>query len=279
MPGKVQPSPHLTVSTLLIVPPMKPASSQRAGRRPLRLSQGAGATLLLLASLYSSPGRGELPADNILQQIKLAARAQLTRQAEQARLHDPEFEIVVAPPAQPLAACAQAPTVELQDARQPSRMRFVALCGGGAGWRREFVVRATIFARVGVLREAVAPGAPLGPREVALERRDITQVADAVSDLDVLSGMVSRRTLRAGELLRLNQLVAPQLVKRGAAVRIVGRAARVEVSVAGEALDNGALDALVRVRNASSGAVIRARVTGPDTVQPADQPANPQSSD
>lgn len=220
-----------------------------------------------------------MPADNILQQIKSAARAQLTRQARDARLQDPEFEIAVAPPAQPLAACAQPVTVEMQDARQPSRMRLAALCGGAAGWRREFVARATISARVGVLREAVGPGQALGPREVALERRDITQVADAVSDLDVLSGMVSRRTLRAGELLRLNQLVAPQLVKRGAAVRIVGRAALVEVSVAGEALDNGAMDALVRVRNASSGAVIRARVTGPDTVQPADLPATPQSSD
>jgi flagellar basal body P-ring formation protein FlgA len=220
-----------------------------------------------------------LPADNILQQIKSAARAELTRQARQARLQDPEFEIAVTPPAQPLAACAQPVTIEMQDARQPNRMRFAVLCGGAGGWRRELLARATVSARVGVLREAVAAGASFGPREVALERRDITQVADAVSDLDLLNGMVSRRTLRAGELLRLNQLVAPQLVKRGAAVRIVGRAAQVEVSVTGEALDNGVMDALVRVRNASSGAVIRARVTGPDTVQPADQPANIQSSD
>lgn len=220
-----------------------------------------------------------MPADNILQQIKSAARAQLARQARDARLQDPQFEIAVAPPAQPLAACGQPVTVEMQDARQPSRMRVAVVCGGAAGWRREFVARATIFARVGVLREAVGPGLPLGPGAVALERRDITQVADAVSDLEVLTAMVSRRTLRAGELLRLNQLVAPQLVKRGAAVRIVGRAAQVEVSVAGEALDNGAIDALVRVRNASSGAVIRARVTGPDTVRPADLPVELQSSD
>ncbi|MBC7859096.1 MAG: flagella basal body P-ring formation protein FlgA, partial [Burkholderiaceae bacterium] len=52
-----------------------------------------------------------MPADNILQQIKSAARAQLTRQAEQAGLRDPVFEIAVAPPAQPLAHCAQPVTV------------------------------------------------------------------------------------------------------------------------------------------------------------------------
>ena len=70
-------------------------------------------------------------------------------------------------------------------------------------------------------------------------------------------------------------LASPTLVKRGEAVRIVARNEQVEVSMAGEALDAGARGSLVRVRNAS-GTIIRAKVTGAGTVQPADMPVTIQ---
>jgi flagella basal body P-ring formation protein FlgA len=44
----------------------------------------------------------------------------------------------------------------------------------------------------------------------------------------------------------------------------------VEVSMAGEALDPGALGEVIRVRNATSGTVIRARVVDAGVVEPAD---------
>jgi flagella basal body P-ring formation protein FlgA len=236
------------------------------------------AALLTLASLYSSPGLSQLPADNIfLQQVGQAAREHLARQAALAKLQEPLFEVTVAPGTRAPASCRGAITVEAQDTRLPNRMRFGALCADG--WRQEFVVRASISAKVAVTREPVAAGQLLGLQNMTLERRDITQVSDSGSDLAALAGMASRRTLRAGELLRRGQLSAPQLVKRGAPVRIVARREQVEVSMAGEALDDGAQDALIRVRNATSGSVIRARVIGPDTVRPADLAPFTQSPD
>jgi flagella basal body P-ring formation protein FlgA len=83
-------------------------------------------------------------------------------------------------------------------------------------------------------------------------------------------GQSSRRLLRAGEVLRAGQLAAPVLVKRGDQVVMVARRQQVEVSTSGEALDAGSRGAIVRVRNSASGQVVRTRVTGAGTVEPAD---------
>jgi flagella basal body P-ring formation protein FlgA len=91
-------------------------------------------------------------------------------------------------------------------------------------------------------------------------------------------GLSGKRMLRAGEVLRMALLAAPMVVKRGDAVTIVARSEQIEVSMAGEALDSGARGALVRVRNAN-GAVLRARVTGEGTVEPADMPVTAHSPD
>jgi flagella basal body P-ring formation protein FlgA len=76
--------------------------------------------------------------------------------------------------------------------------------------------------------------------------------------------------LRAGDILRSSQLVAPVLVKRGEPVVMQARRDGIEVSTTGEALDAGGRGAAVRVRNGASGQILRMRVTGPGTVEPLD---------
>jgi flagella basal body P-ring formation protein FlgA len=129
--------------------------------------------------------------------------------------------------------------------------------------------RARVSALVMVAAVDVAAGATLALADVKAERRDISAVADSIATPAQAAGMASRRQLRAGELLRAGALAAPILVKRGEAVRIVARREQVEVTMAGEALDAGARDALVRVRNAN-GAILRTRVLAPGTVEPVD---------
>jgi flagella basal body P-ring formation protein FlgA len=55
---------------------------------------------------------------------------------------------------------------------------------------------------------------------------------------------------------------------------MVARRDGIEVSVAGEALDAGGQGASVRVKNASSGQIVRMRVSGPGTVEPVDSKVN-----
>ncbi|WP_242404492.1 flagellar basal body P-ring formation chaperone FlgA [Janthinobacterium agaricidamnosum] len=196
----------------------------------------------------------------------------MERQADAAKLLDPQFEITVGKTARPLAACARPVTVEPADMRSATRMRLSVVCPGTPGWRQDVVARATVSARVAVSAVALMPGKALGPDDVFLERRDVSMIPDSLSDLQALTGLSSRRSLRAGEVLRQSQLTAQVLVKRGEAVRIVARREQIEVSMAGEAMDPGAQDDVIRVRNAASGTVIRARVLAAGQVEPADIP-------
>ncbi|WP_228893133.1 flagellar basal body P-ring formation chaperone FlgA [Pseudoduganella aquatica] len=221
-------------------------------------------------------GEAAVTPEQTVALVEQTAREALLRQADASGLAEAEFEVAAVRTSRPLPACPSPVAVGVLDARQATRLRLVASCPGEGGWKYEFVVRAKITARVAVMAAEVPSGRAVEAADVALERRDISLVPDAVSDLALLEGMSARRSLRSGELLRQNMLTAQLLVKRGEAVRIVARNEQIEVSMAGEALDPGARGALIRVRN-NNGNVIKARVTGAGMVEPADLPVSIQS--
>jgi flagella basal body P-ring formation protein FlgA len=225
--------------------------------------------LFLLTSLYSSAGRAELPADNIFSRVEQLAREQLAQQAASVGLLEPLFEVAVVKTTRVIPACPVRVTLEALDSRSPQRMRFVAACPGAGGWRQEMLVRATITAKVAVAKVPVTANTPLQAGDVELARRDVTMVADSIASLSAALGQSSRRSLRAGEVLREGQLASPVLVKRGAPVNIVARQEQVQVSMDGVAMDPGAQGEVIRVRNATSGTVIRARVVEAGVVEPA----------
>ena len=199
------------------------------------------------------------------------ARDQLEKMVAARGLGEPEFDLTVV--SSRLAPnCSVPATVEVLDTRQPARMRFVARCPDGPGWRHEFIVRARISALVAVTSAPVTANVALGAADVTLERRDITNIADPLGAIDDVIGQSSRRSLRVGEVLRASGLAAPIAVKRGDGVMMVARQDGIEVSMAGEALDAGARGAVVRVRNSASGQVVRMRVVGAGAVQPLDLP-------
>jgi len=210
-------------------------------------------------------------APSIATQVEEAARAQLEKQAAASGLADPRFELTVVPPRVP-PACSGPVEVDTLDTRQPNRMRFAVRCQGAGASRQEYIVRARISASVVVAATPVAPNETISDTHITVEQRDITSIADPVTDPGAAVGQTSRRSLRAGDVLRNSSLTAPVLVKRGDAVAMIARFEGIEVSTAGEALDNGARGALVRVRNSSSGQTVRMRVTAPGTVEPVDMP-------
>lgn len=228
---------------------------------------GFGA-LLLTGIIQSTAFSANFPEQTVAK-IKETAMATLEQQALAAGWSEPRWELEVVPNSRPLPACALPVRVETADARSFTRMRFVAACDAQPGWRYEFVVRGKVSAKVAVAASDLMPGKFLSPSDVLLERHDLSGMPDSFSDLTLIEGMATRRSVKAGDVLRQNMLVAPPLVKRGEQVRIVARREQIEVSMSGEALDTGARGAIVRVRN-SSGTVIRARVTEQGVVAPAD---------
>jgi len=226
------------------------------------------ATLSIVTCLLSTTAWA---AQTLSADIEHAAREQLEKVAAASGLGDPEFDLDVAS-SRPAPACKGRVSVEALDTRQPARMRFVARCPDGQGWRHDFVVRARMSALVAVTAAPVGANQTLGESDVTLERRDVTNLRDPIGAPEDAVGQSSRRSLRAGEVLRASALVAPIAVKRGDGVLMSARQDGIEVSMAGEALDAGARGAVVRVKNSASGQVVRMRVVGAGAVQPIDLP-------
>jgi len=69
-------------------------------------------------------------------------------------------------------------------------------------------------------------------------------------------------------LLLSSHLKAAQLIAAGEQVQILSQSGSIRVQMSGEALSGGSLGQQIRVRNLTSGRVLRARVVAPGLVQP-----------
>lgn len=226
---------------------------------------------LLLMGIISSHNAIATTGEEALAKVQQAAMEQLKNLAATAAWAAPQMSAEVVRTNREIPLCPSGARVESMDPRGLARMRFAVICGGQPGWRQEVLVRGKVSAEVAVAATDLMAGKILSPYDLLQERHDITLIPDTFSDLGQVAGLAARRSIRAGEVLRPNMLSAPQLVRRGDQVRIVARREQIEVSMAGEALDNGARGAIVRVRNAS-GNTIRARVIEAGTVEPAELP-------
>lgn len=210
-----------------------------------------------------------MAAPTLTERLEAAGRQAVVEEAGRSGLQGVQVEAtVLALPRTPMA-CAE-PQIETVDARNPARLRLALVCPGatGAAARQLVQLRATLSAEVVVMAADAPANQPLGEQALVLERRDISTVPDASSDLSQVAGLSPRRPMRAGQIVRTRMLAAPMLVRRGDGVTIVVHSGAVEVRNAGEALEAGREGEVVRVRNSATGRVIRARVIGEDMVAP-----------
>lgn len=208
------------------------------------------------------------PSPDAAARVEAAARQFLSEQATLKGLVEPTFELHLVTGAQPAAACPVPVVVEARDTRYLSRMRFLATCPGEGGWQRDWTVRAEVSAKVVVAAADVPANRPLAEADLAQERRKLSDMADALPALDAAIGQASTRALRTGQVVQPRFLAQPIVVKRGDSVNIQARSGPVEVNVAGEALEAGRRGDVLRVRNTSTGKVIRARVLESGLVEP-----------
>lgn len=88
----------------------------------------------------------------------------------------------------------------------------------------------------------------------------ITNMSDAV-------GMQTRRTLRTGESLRLQDLRRPILVTKGSTVTMTFEAPGIVLTATGRAMSEGGLGETVTVQNPTSFRQVTAVVIGPGEVR------------
>jgi flagella basal body P-ring formation protein FlgA len=135
---------------------------------------------------------------------------------------------------------------------------------------REVTLTAEIrrFRQVLVASRLIRRGEELGPTVLEVQEREVTGLADGYfTTMEQAAGMRLRRALGGGQVLTRLHAEAKPVVNRGEEVELVARGSGIEVSTEGIALEDGAVGARVRVRNAASGKVLFGQVTGAGTVR------------
>ena len=154
---------------------------------------------------------------------------------------------------------------------QPSDGRFSATVLGAAG--TPFVQRLSVGGRVAKSAEIPVLNRRLGTTEV-ISARDISWIevradtlsGDVATSADQLIGRAPRRGLGENAPIRVRDVQAPVVVKRGDMVTMTLTTPVMVLTAQGRALADGAAGESVRVLNTGSSRTVEATVTGPNQV-------------
>jgi flagellar basal body P-ring formation protein FlgA len=114
---------------------------------------------------------------------------------------------------------------------------------------------------------AIAQGEVLDAGDLVTARRPKSESGpNTVRETEQAIGFAAKRALRAGQVIRRNDLAKPQLVARNEAVSIAYVVPGIVVSIRGQALEPGAMGDVINVLNVQSKKTLQATVTGPGRV-------------
>jgi flagella basal body P-ring formation protein FlgA len=102
--------------------------------------------------------------------------------------------------------------------------------------------------------------------DVTMERRPKAEVRGDSIAPDQAIGMAAKSPMRAGQMLRADDLLRPQIVQRNEAVTITYEVPGIMLTVRGKAIEAGAMGDMIGVLNVQSNRTIQATITGPGRV-------------
>nr|WP_249309103.1 flagellar basal body P-ring formation chaperone FlgA [Ralstonia insidiosa] len=224
----------------------------------------AGGLLMTPLMAMAQPA---LTGDPAAAQVEEAAQAWLARYVADHALNDAQASATVSTPRRPASTCGEPYDIAVTDTKVLTRMRFSVRCPGESR-ATVYVVRARIELPVLVAATALAPNQSLSETDFTHDVRDFAHTPDALTDAAAAIGRTPRRAVKAGQVIQARLLKGVEAIRRGQAVQIVANTGPVEVTVPGTAMQNGAIDDVIRVKNTSTGKTISARVTSASTVEP-----------
>ena len=115
--------------------------------------------------------------------------------------------------------------------------------------------------------EDIPRGERVYPWQVSFERIYMKRCPKReIDNPEELINYVAMRAIHKGELVRKSLLKREPLVRRGEQVNVVFRRGNLEISFTGEALENGFLGDVIRVKSSNTGKILRGRVVSEGSV-------------
>lgn len=122
--------------------------------------------------------------------------------------------------------------------------------------------------RVPTLKQRMQTGEIIAEEDIVWEDVPAShQRKNIVADSKVLIGKAPKRTISAGRPIRLDEITGPTIIAKGSQVTLVYKTSSIEIKTLGEALENGSLGAVIKVKNLSSKAAIQGVVEGEGKVR------------
>lgn len=134
-------------------------------------------------------------------------------------------------------------------------------CSGTRPWSLYVPVSIKMFGEAVVAVRPLAGGTALTPQDVHMAQVELgTASAGALTDPQQVAGKVLRRPLLADAVVTADSLEEPRMVRRDERVTLVAEGSGIEVRMMGQALADGVLGELIKVRNLGSKRVVEGTV-------------------
>ena len=168
-----------------------------------------------------------------------------------------------------LAPCEQPPALRLEHPAQPvGRVTVRVRCDGASPWTIFVPAQIKLFRPIVISTRPLKRHSVLQSSDVHLIERDVGLLGQGyLTDLNQVIGHKLTRTLISDQVVSPAAIAQAELVRRGDQVMISAAGSRMSVRMSGEALSDGAQGVQIRVRNLSSGRIIKARVVAPGQVE------------
>jgi flagellar basal body P-ring formation protein FlgA len=141
-------------------------------------------------------------------------------------------------------------------------------CSGNNAWTFYVPARIDVYAEIAVMARNLERGSILTAADVGLNRMNISQAGSGhTHEFNEVLGKELKRSLHAGEPVRLTHLKAPQVVRKGDRVVLEARGSGVSVVTSARALANGQIGDQIQVQNEKSQRVIDAEVVAAGRVR------------
>lgn len=134
-------------------------------------------------------------------------------------------------------------------------------CKGEKKWTIYVSVLISVFKDVVILARPVQRGDIITDAMLSIERRDISSVReDFFTDISQVLNKQVVRSMMAGSVVSVRNIVEPVLIKKGDKVAIHSEKSGLSISMTGIALMDGAKGQRIRVKNESSSRIINATI-------------------
>lgn len=161
-----------------------------------------------------------------------------------------------------LARCDQPLFIEAANTLNSGRITTQVACNGRSSqWSVYVGSEVTLMTEVVVARTPLFKGQVISAEDLDIALAPVTHLNNGyMPDIADILGRELKRSVKTGDQLRAQWLVAPRAIKRGERVVIVASSNQVAVETAGTALSDGRLGEQIRVKNDRSKRIISATV-------------------